>query len=46
MAFLLNLVGLVVFVAGLGWLATFLGAPQSWVAPTALVLFVNYLGIL
>jgi len=40
MAFLLNIVGLVVFVAGLGWLATLLGAPQVWVAIAALVLFV------
>jgi positive regulator of sigma E activity len=38
MAFLLYLVGLVVFVAGLGWLATALGAAQGWVALAALVL--------
>jgi len=38
MALMLYLVGLVVFVAGLGWLATSLGAAQGWVALAALVL--------
>ena len=38
MAFLLNFVGMIVFVAGLGWLATSLGLAQVYVLPAALVL--------
>jgi apolipoprotein N-acyltransferase len=38
MAFLLNFVGMIVFVAGLGWLATSLGMAQVYVLPAALVL--------
>lgn len=38
MAFLLNFVGIIVFVAGLGWLATSLGLAQVYVLPAALVL--------
>jgi len=38
MAFLLNFVGIIVFVAGLGWLATSLGVAQVYVVPAALVL--------
>ena len=40
MAFLLNFVGMIVFVAGLGWLATSLGVAQTFVLPAALVLLV------
>jgi apolipoprotein N-acyltransferase len=36
MAFLLYLVGLVVFVAGLGWLLTSLGVAATWVNLVAL----------
>jgi len=44
MAFLLNFVGLIVFIAGLGWLATSLGVAQAPVAIAALVLFVIGVG--
>lgn len=40
MSFLLYVVGFVVFIAGMGWLATLLGAPQAWIAAGALVLLV------
>jgi len=38
MSFLLYFVGLIVFIAGMGWIATLLGAPQTWILATALVL--------
>ena len=38
MAFLLYFVGFIVFIAGLGWIATLLGAPQTWILAGALVL--------
>lgn len=38
MAFLLNLVGFVVFIAGLGWLATALGVSQAYILAGAGVL--------
>jgi hypothetical protein len=38
MAFLLYLVGLIVFIAGMGWLATSLGVGAAWVNIGALVL--------
>ena len=38
MAFLLYMVGLVVFVAGLGWLLTSLGVAAAWVNLLALAL--------
>ena len=38
MSFLLNFVGIIVFIAGLAWLATSLGVGQVYVLPAALVL--------
>jgi len=38
MSFLLYVVGFIVFIAGLGWIATLLGAPQAWILGGALVL--------
>ena len=38
MSFLLYVVGFIVFIAGMGWIATLLGAPQAWIAAGALVL--------
>jgi len=38
MSFLLYFVGFIVFVAGLGWLATLAGISQTYVAAGALVL--------
>jgi hypothetical protein len=40
MAFMLYAVGLVVFVAGLGWLLTSLGVAAAWVNTAALALLV------
>jgi apolipoprotein N-acyltransferase len=40
MAFLLYVVGLVVFIAGLGWLLTSLGVAAAWVNAIALALLV------
>lgn len=40
MSFLLYFVGFIVFVAGLGWLATLAGIPQLWVVGGAVVLLV------
>ncbi|MEP7067785.1 MAG: hypothetical protein ABI789_01035 [Usitatibacter sp.] len=39
MTFLLSLLGSIVFVSGLAWLATLLGAAQVYVVAGALVLF-------
>jgi small basic protein len=38
MSFLLYLVGTIVFIAGLGWLATMLGVSQTYIVIAALVL--------
>jgi len=38
MSFLLYFVGIIVFVAGLGWLATLVGISQTYVAAGAVVL--------
>ena len=38
MSFLLYFVGLIVFIAGMGLIATLLGAPQTWILAAALVL--------
>lgn len=38
MSFLLHFVGVIVFVAGLGWIATLIGISQTYVAIAALVL--------
>jgi apolipoprotein N-acyltransferase len=45
MAFLLYAVGLIVFIAGLGWLFTSLGAAATWVNVGALVLLVAGLAV-
>ena len=44
MTFLLSLLGSIVFVSGLAWLATLLGAAQGFVVAGALVLFVLGVG--
>lgn len=44
MAFMLYFVGLIVFIAGLGWLATSLGVAQGPVAIAALLLLVMGVG--
>ena len=38
MSFLLYVVGFIAFIAGMGWIATLLGAPQAWIVGAALVL--------
>ena len=38
MSFLLYFVGFIVFIAGLGWIATLVGVPQLYIVPGALVL--------
>lgn len=38
MSFLLYVVGFIVFIAGLGWIATLMGIAQSWILAGALVL--------
>ena len=35
MAFLLYFVGFIVFTAGMGWIATLVGIPQSYIVPAA-----------
>ena len=38
MSFLLYFVGFIVFIAGMGWIATLIGIPQLYIVPSALVL--------
>lgn len=38
MSFLLNLVGFIVFIAGLGWLATLAGISQTYILIAAAIL--------
>ena len=38
MSFLLYLMGFVVFIAGLGWLATVMGLPQTYILIGAVIL--------
>lgn len=38
MAFLLYFVGFIVFIAGMGWIATLIGIPQLYIVPAALAL--------
>jgi hypothetical protein len=39
MAFLLNLVGFIVFIAGAAWLATLCGVSQAYILASAAVMF-------
>ena len=38
MSFLLYFVGFIVFIAGMGWIATLMGIPQAYILAGALVL--------
>jgi hypothetical protein len=38
MSFLLHFVGFIVFIAGMGWVATLMGVPQPYILAAALVL--------